>query len=196
MTTLALPAAGIVPRRDRWLVGLAVVALLAGLTLPWFLGRSGSALMLALGGAATAHAPVLVAGGLGLWFAWRANFGALALIAGFALAWGLGAGFVAGAAGGSLGLGASVSLAAFGLLFARAVARCGRFGGDTTVATIVIVIAGLLLLFIFYPVGLALLAALRDSSGAFAPGLAITRLTAPDIWSLACFGGGTNCGVA
>jgi iron(III) transport system permease protein len=196
MTTLALPAAGAAPRRDRWLVGLAAVALFAALALPWFLGRSGSALMLALGGAATAHAPVLLAGALALWFAGRSKFGPLVCAAGFALAWGLGAGFVAGATGGSFGLGAAVTLAALALLFARAVARCGRFGGDTTVATIVIVIAGLLLLFIFYPVGLALLAALRDSSGAFAPGLAFTRLTAPDIWSLACFGGGTNCGVA
>ena len=196
MTTLALPAAGVGPRRDLWLVALAASALLAALGLPWFMGRSGSAFTLALGGAATAHAPLLIAALAALWFSWRSNFVALAVSAALALVWALGTGFAAGAAGGSFGLGATVALAASGLRFARAGARCGRFGGDTTVATIVIVIAGLLLLFIFYPVGLALVAALRDSAGAFAPGLAYARLTASDIWSLACFGGGTGCGVA
>jgi iron(III) transport system permease protein len=128
--------------------------------------------------------------------AWRSNFAALAVASGAALVWGLGSGFAAGTAGASFGLGAAVALPAFTFLFARAIARCGHFGGDTTVASIVIVIASLLLLFIFYPVGRSLVAALRDSGGAFAPGLAVERLTAPDIWGLGCFGGGTGCGVA
>ena len=195
MTTLALRTATL-PRYDRWLVGFAALALIAALALPWFAERSGSALTLALGSAATAHAPVLAAALLSLWFAWRSNFNALAASAAFALAWALGSGFAAGAAGGSFGLGATVLLSAFTLLFARSLARGGRFVGDTTVATIVVVIAGLLLLFIFYPVGRSLVAALLDSHGAFAPGLALERLTAPDIWGLGCFGGGTHCGVA
>ena len=196
MTTLALPRAAAVPQRDRWLLGLAALASIATLVLPWFAERGSSALMLTLGGAATAHAPVLAAALLGLWFAWRANFAALAASAAFAIAWGLGAGFAAGAAGGSFGLGAGLALAAFTLLFSRALARSGRFGGDTTVAMIVVVIASLLLLFIFYPVGRSLVAALQDSSGSFSPGLAFERLLAPDIWGLGCFGGGTTCGVA
>ena len=196
MTTLALPHAAAAPRRDPWLHGLAAFAVLATLVLPWFAERGGSALMLALGGAAAAHAPVVAAALLGLWFAWRSNFAALAACAALAAAWGLGAGFAAGAAGGSFGAGAGLALGAFTLLFARALARCGRFGGDTTVATIVVVIASLLLLFIFYPVGRSLVAALQDSSHAFAPALAFERLTAPDIWGLGCFGGGTTCGVA
>ena len=195
MTTLALRTATL-PRYDRWLVGFAALALIAALALPWFAERGGSAFALALGGAAMAHAPVIAAALLSLWFAWRSTFNALAASAAFALAWALGTGFAAGAAGGSFGLGATVALSAFTLLFARSLARGGRFVGDTTVATIVVVIAGLLLLFIFYPVGRSLVAALLDSHGAFAPGLALERLTAPDIWGLGCFGGGTHCGVA
>ena len=196
MTSLALPHASAARRHDRWTIGFAAIALLAATVLPWFAGRSGSALTLALGSAAVQYPPVLAAALLALWFAWRSNFAALTAAAAFALAWAFAAGFSAGGSGPSFGFGATIALAAFTLLLARALARCGRFGGDTTVATIVVVIAGLLLLFIFYPVGLALLSALRDSSGAFAPGLAFERLTARDIWGLGCFGGGTGCGVA
>jgi iron(III) transport system permease protein len=196
MTTLVLPAAGTAPRRDRWLIGGSALALAAALVLPWSAGVSGSALMLALGGAATVHAPVLLAALLAGVFAWRSNFAALAAATGFALAWGLGQGFAAGPSGANFGLGAAVALAAFTLLFARAMARGGRFKGDTTVATIVIVVGGLLLLFIFYPVGRSLVSALQDSQGAFDPGLALGRLTHADIWGLGCFGGGTGCGVA
>jgi len=89
---------------------------------------------------------------------------------------------------------AAAMLLAFGL--ARWLARRGRFGGDVTVATIVVVIATLLLLFIFYPVGRSLFAALLDDQGGFAPGLAAQRLFAPDIWSLDCLAGGSRCGVA
>ena len=82
------------------------------------------------------------------------------------------------------------------LLAARALARCGWFIGDVTVSSIVITIAALLGLFIFFPVGKALLAAVIDNEGRFAPGLAIERLLSADIWGLGCFGGGTHCGVA
>ena len=183
-------------RGDRWLLGLALLALVATLMLPWFAERGGSALSLALGDAASTHAPVLAAALLALALAWRSMFAALAATSAFALVWALGAGFAAGAGGASFGLGAAVALAALTFLFARSLARCGLFRGDTTVAGIVIVIAGLLLLFIFYPVGRSLAAALQDSHGAFAPTLAIERLSAPDIWGLGCFGGATHCGVA
>ncbi len=193
MTAQALPLAA---PHDRWTVGLAVAALAAALFLPWFAGQGATALSLALGGAATMHAPLLAATLLALAFAWRARYAALAATAALALGWAFTAAFAVGVGGSSFGLGATVVLTALTLLLARSLARRGRFGGDITVATIVVVIGGLLLLFIFYPVGRALIAALRDSAGAFAPGLAWTRLTAPDIWGLGCFGGGTNCGVA
>ena len=62
--------------------------------------------------------------------------------------------------------------------------------------TIVVVIAGLLMLFVFFPVGKVLIAALFDAKGTFAPALAAQRLFTADIWGLACFTGGTRCGVA
>jgi len=82
------------------------------------------------------------------------------------------------------------------LLAAQGLARRGAFGGDKTVATIVVVVATLLGLFIFYPVGRALFSAVLDEQGAFAPGLAVERLLTADIWSLSCLAGGTRCGVA
>ena len=195
MTARALPRALAAPH-DRWAVGLASTALAAALFLPWFAGKGSSALSLALGDAASVHAPLVVATLLALALAWRAHFAALAATAALALGWTFSAGFALGVGGSSFGLGAAVALTALTLLLARGLARRGRFGGDVTVATIVVVIAGLLLLFIFYPVGRALISALRDSTGAFAPGLAWERLTASDIWGLGCFGGGVNCGVA
>ncbi|MBA3507865.1 MAG: iron ABC transporter permease, partial [Betaproteobacteria bacterium] len=87
-------------------------------------------------------------------------------------------------------------MAALTVCFARAIARRGFFAGDPTVAAIVVVIAVLLALFIFFPVGKALIAAVFDSQGSFAPGLAAQRLLTEDIWGVACFGGGTRCGVA
>ena len=166
---------------DRWLVALAVMALAAAL---------------ALGGTALAKGPAIAAALLAVFFVWRSDFNALALASAFALAWILGSGFAAGPTSAPFGWAAGLALAALTGLFARALARAGRFGGDTTVASIVVVIASLLLLFIFYPVGRSLVAALLDSRGAFAPAMAFARLTAPDIWGLGCFGGGTGCGVA
>ena len=76
-----------------------------------------------------------------------------AAAAAFAVAWAFAASFAAGAHGPPLGLGAALGLSALTVAFARALARRGLFHGDTTVATIVVVIASLLLLFIFYPYG-------------------------------------------
>jgi iron(III) transport system permease protein len=117
-------------------------------------------------------------------------------MAAFAVLWAFAAGFAAGPGGPSFGAGAGVALLAFAVVFARAVARRGRFAGDTVVATIVVVIAALLVLFVFFPVAKALFAALFDAAGAFAPGLAAERLLTQDIWGLGCLGGGTRCGVA
>jgi iron(III) transport system permease protein len=106
------------------------------------------------------------------------------------LAWGF------AAATQPFGVVAYAALLLLTIVFARALARCGFFIGDPTVSTIVVTIAALLGLFIFYPVGKSLLAALLDSQGHFAPGLAFERLLARDIWGLGCLGGGAQCGVA
>jgi iron(III) transport system permease protein len=111
------------------------------------------------------------------------------------LGW-LGYGFAQGMAGGPFAWWQYAALLALTFVFARSLARCGYFVGDVTVSTIVIVIAALLGLFVFFPVGKSLVAALLDNQGRFAPALAIERLLSPDIWGLGCLGGGTHCGVA
>ncbi|HET9978416.1 MAG TPA: iron ABC transporter permease [Burkholderiaceae bacterium] len=111
------------------------------------------------------------------------------------LGW-LGFGFAQGAAGSAFAWWHYAALLGLTFVFARSLARCGLFIGDMTVATIVIVIAALLGLFIFFPVGKSLVAAVLDNQGRFAPALAVERLLSPDIWGLGCFGGGTTCGVA
>ena len=105
---------------------------------------------------------------------------------------------VHGFAGGGEAFGAARYAALFVLtvMFARALARCGFFVSDPTVSTIVVTIAAMLGLFIFFPVGKSLLAAVLDAQGNFAPGVAVERLFAADIWGLGCLGGGTQCGVA
>ena len=69
-------------QRDHWLVALAATVLAATLVVPWFAGRSETALMLALGEAAATQSPLLAAATLAVWFAWRSSFAALAPAAG------------------------------------------------------------------------------------------------------------------
>jgi iron(III) transport system permease protein len=189
------PAAFAPVARDRATAAVAAIALVALAALPWALAGGPSALARAAGGAAALW-PLLAAAALTVATAWWGRDRASAALSGFAVLWAFVAAFAAGAGGASLGFGAAVALTALTVCFARAIARRGAFGGDATVATIVVVIAALLVLFVFFPVTKSLLAALFDNRGGFAPQLAAQRLLAADIWGLGCFGGGTRCGVA
>ncbi len=181
--------------RDRATAVVATVALIALVALPWAMDGVGSALLRALAGDSLLW-PLLAGALAAPFFAWRGNDRATAWASGGAVAWALAAAFAIGAKGPSFEFGAAIALTALTVVFARAVSRRGYFGGDAVVATIVVVIAVLLGLFTFYPVGKALLAALFDVKGAFAPGLAAQRLLTEDVWGLGCLGGGTRCGVA
>ncbi len=199
VTSGALAAPVFVPAgRDRATAVVAAVALCALAFLPWALGKDqATALARALvGQSATTFAPLLIAAVAATVFAWRGLDRATAVAAAFAVLWTVAAGFVAGPKGTSFGIGAGIALLALTVVFARAIARRGRFAGDAVVATIVVVIAALLLLFVFFPVGKALVAALYDAQGRFAPALATERLFTQDIWGLGCLGAGTRCGVA
>jgi iron(III) transport system permease protein len=189
------PAAFAPSSRDRATIVVAAVALAALCIVPWAAGGRPSALMLALSGA-TSQWPLIAAATAVLLFAWWGRDTGVAIAAALALAWAFGAGFAAGASGPAFGIGAALSLTALTVCLARALARLGMFRGDATVATIVVVIGGLLVVFIFYPVTRSLVAAVLDSQGRFAPGLVAARLLTSDIWGLGCFGGGTRCGVA
>jgi iron(III) transport system permease protein len=194
-TTAPGPAAFVPAARDRLTAVVAAVAVAAFVSLPWALAGGVSALARALAGSFELWPPIAAAV-LAAATAWRGIDRATALLCGGAVLWTFAAAFAAGPGGASFGIGAAAALTALTVAFARALARSGRFAGDPTVATIVVVIAALLVLFIFFPVAKSLLAALFDARGRFAPQLAVERLFTADIWSVACFGGGTRCGVA
>ena len=181
-------------------IGLAALAVL-----PWSAESPASALGLAVVGssakwprfaATVSLMPLFVVAAAMLVCAWRGAARGTALTAAFGLAWAIGQGFVAGVNGPAFGVGAVLALTAFTLAFARALARLGFFGGDATIATIVVTIAALLGVFVFFPVSSALIAAVLDARGHFVPQLAAERLFTADIWGMGCIGGGTRCGTA
>ena len=189
--------------RDRVTALVAAVAVIALAVVPWAASGGASALALATAGARWPHyaatlalGPLFLAAVSTLLFGWLGVANVTALAAGFGLAWGLLQGFVAGGNGPPFGIGAALALIAFTLCFARALARLGVFSGNVTIATVVVTIATLLLVFIFYPVGSALVAAVLDARGHFAPQLVADRLLTADIWGFGCLGAGTRCGVA
>jgi len=194
VATALAPAAFIPSSRDRATIVVAALALAALVLAPWSAG-GGSALMRALSGA-TSQWPLIAAAAAVLLFAWWGRDAGIAAAAALAVAWSFGAGFAAGASAPAFGIGAALALSALTVCLARALARLGMFRGDAAVATIVVVIGALLIVFIFYPVTRSLVAAVEDAQGRFAPGLISARLLTPDIWGLGCFGGGTRCGVA
>jgi iron(III) transport system permease protein len=200
-----LPARGrrSVASRDVTTALVAAFGLAALAILPWAAPGGSSALGLVFAAAKWPHyaarialGPLLLAGIATLVFARAGIARGTVLAAAFALAWGFAQGFVAGQNGPPFGIGAALALTAFAVCLARGLALRGFFAGNATIATTVVVIAALLGLFIFYPVGSALVAAFEDARGRFAPAVAVDRLFTPDIWGLGCFGGGTRCGVA
>jgi iron(III) transport system permease protein len=181
--------------RDRPSVIAAICALAALVVLPWATNGAAPAVMRALAGGWTLW-PLVAAAAAILLCAWFRYDAATAIVAAVGVAWTFGAGFAAGASGPAFGIGAAVALTALTVCFARALARQGYFGGDATVATLVVVIAALLAIFVFFPVARALISAVEDPQGRFAPALAAARLMTADIWGVGCLGGGTSCGVA
>jgi iron(III) transport system permease protein len=207
---VATPAAALPAQKRRAAGGHdAVLAVIAALTLgalvavPWSIDGGPAALGLITGqsrwpnyAAAPSLAPLFVAALAMLVLGWLQAARWTAVAAGFGLGWAFAQGFVAAGNGPAFGAGAALVIAAFTLGFARALARLGLFAANVTISTIVVTIATLLLVFIFYPVGSALVAAVLDARGRFAPGLVSERLLTADIWGLGCLGGGTRCGVA
>jgi iron(III) transport system permease protein len=195
VATVLAPTVFAPSARDRATASVAALAVVALVALPWALDGGPSAFALAAGGAGSTWWLVGAAVAATA-FAFLGQHQAVAVSSAFGVAWALGTGFVEGTQGPPFGSGAALALIALTVCFARAIARRGAFGGDPAIATIVVVVAALLAVFIFFPVGKALLAALLDQQGKFAPGLAVERLFTADIWSLDCLRGGTRCGVA
>src|SRR5689334_3282753 len=124
------------------------------LLLPWSAEGGASALGLVLAGAS------------GKWPAYAAAASLAPLIvAMLALIYAFAQGLAAGVRGPPFGIGALVALMALTVCLARALAALGLFRSDATIATIVVVTGALLIIFIFYPVGTSLVAAVLDSKG-------------------------------
>ena len=171
--------------RDRTTPLIAAGALLALAFAPWGEGGTPSALSWALSGthpkwpafaAAWSLGPLVAAALAMLVLSWIGRDRATTIAAALGVVWGFGEGLVAGTQGPSWGIGAAIAISLTTVVLARALARSGAFKGDPTIATIVVTIAALLLIFIFYPVGKSLLTSVLDVKGNFAPELAAERL--------------------
>lgn len=165
---------------------------------PWLLAGLAALLACAVAGAMAPgrrQGAVLLAGGLG---------GAAALLA---------SGFAIGAKGWSfealnaafgelavqqfgMGWGAAVALVALVVLGAFGVARRGFFRGDLFVAAAVLASAGLLALFIVFPVSKALAGAFIGEDGHLALAAFAQRIASERNFGLGCLAGGVRCGVA
>lgn len=208
------------------------LALLAGwlgyALIPWYLpdgwnlagypfGRAGTALALALSGAAPWLLPVglalLAATVLAIRDETAASgrsliaigaFGLLAFFAqGFAItlpgqgiAWLAALLGSASAAQPGMGFGALLTLFSLLLLLCHGLAYRGFCRGDLFTTSSIGIVVLLISLFIFLPVATILKSALVDRDGALALADFGARLFSPTIWGLGCLGGGTSCGVA
>ncbi len=101
-----------------------------------------------------------------------------------------------GASQPGFGWGAAVVLLALVVLAAFGLARLGAFRGDLFVGACVLVSAGLLLLFVVYPVLRTLSGAFVEGDGRFGLSAAMARLASPRIWGLGCLHSDLQCGVA
>jgi iron(III) transport system permease protein len=167
----------------RWWLLPVVLGLLAPLVL---LGWSGSEpgvprLLVAVGAAGIAY--LLVQGFLigvkGWSFTWaEALFGPL------------------GGTQFGMGYGALLAAGCFLMLLTQGLAGLGYFQGDGFTAGAIGVIISTIAIFVFYPVSAVLVSAVQDNSGAFAPGLFLTKLVDQEIWGLDCLYSQLRCGVA
>ncbi|MGI8894742.1 MAG: ABC transporter permease [Casimicrobiaceae bacterium] len=95
-----------------------------------------------------------------------------------------------------IGLGATLVVAAFAMIFALGLAERGFFKSDAFVAGSVVAIGVLIGVFTFFPVFTILIQAFEGNDGAFSLPALVARLFTEKIWGFNCLTGGTRCGVA
>jgi len=142
---------------------------------------------------------------------WRAN--ALLSIGGAGFLYTLLQGFAIGAQGWSfealanvfgklpegqfgIGIGATLVLSAFAMLFALGLSERGYFQGDGFIAGCIVAILVSTAVFTFYTVFNILISAFQDDSGNLAPSAFLGRFLQEKVWGLGCLTGGPRCGVA
>jgi len=96
----------------------------------------------------------------------------------------------------SMGAGAVTMAIVFVLMFAFGLVERGVMKGDAFVVGSISLLVFLVFVFVFYPIGSMLVAAVQDFDGSFKPDGFIRNLQDPGIWSLSCLIGDGRCGVA
>lgn len=101
------------------------------------------------------------------------------------------------ATAGQTGMGLGGFIAAFALLglISDGMAARGFCRGERFASASVLTIVALLSLFVFFPILKLGAAAFTDDTGALALGRFIERVTAPNLWGMACFTSRQSCGV-
>ncbi len=82
------------------------------------------------------------------------------------------------------------------LMFAFGLVERGVMKGDAFVVGSISLLVFLVFVFVFYPIGSMLVAAVQDFDGSFKPDDFIRNMQDPGIWSLSCLVGDGRCGVA
>ncbi|HYR01552.1 MAG TPA: iron ABC transporter permease, partial [Casimicrobiaceae bacterium] len=143
----------------------------------------------------------------------RARAGALLALGASGFAYTLGQGFVIGPQGWyfdalkavlpplatgqyGMGLGATLVLASFAMLFGLGLAGRGYFKGDGFVAGSAVAVAALVALFTFFPVFRILISAAQDANESLSLAAFGHRLFTEKVWGVGCVTGTTRCGVA
>lgn len=96
----------------------------------------------------------------------------------------------------SMGAGAVLMGAVFVLTLSFGLAERGFMKGDAFIVSCITSLIFLVGVFVFYPIGSMMVAALQDFDGSFNPDGFIKNMRDPGIWSLECVVGGARCGVA
>ena len=96
----------------------------------------------------------------------------------------------------AMGMGAAVYALSCLMLLAIGLARCGQFRGDVFISGAVLLMVGLIVLFVGYPVVSMLASAVQDPDSHIAPLYALDKLFSRSIWGVACLWGDGSCGVA
>lgn len=96
----------------------------------------------------------------------------------------------------SMGAGAVTTAIVFVLMFAFGLVERGVMKGDAFVVGSISLLVFLVFVFVFYPIGSMLVAAVQDFDGSFQPDGFIKNLQDPGIWSLSCVISEGRCGVA
>jgi len=95
-----------------------------------------------------------------------------------------------------MGLGATLALTSFAMLFAVGLAGRGYFGGDAFIAGSVVAIVASTAIFTLFPVLRIMVSAFDDANGLISIAAFLDRLLQQKVWGLGCLTGAARCGVA